>query len=148
MSGVFGLGSMMLSCFGRLGRCKRPTCWSALLSQPARHALWVGSSYGGTRNRHPPTGHTPLVTVDKYKDTDGGCGAFWLPGMGRSNSAYLLAIPAWQSQGVTADFWYPSMRRVAPANVAQRRPNKLSRLRPRHRSQTHENGVTPGWWNP
>jgi hypothetical protein len=172
MIGGSVLKSMRLKYFGRLGRCKRCTFEPTLPAQPARHALWVGSSYWGTRNRHPPTGHTPLDTVDKFNDPDiGRCAfnllgirwsvalakshdpdqsrsSFGLPGIGHSNSACPSAIFARQPRGVTVDFWYPSMRRATPAAVAQRRPTEASKLRQRQWSQPFENGVTPGWWNP
>jgi hypothetical protein len=100
-----------------------------LVFKPARPALWVGSSYWGTRNCHTPTGHTPLDTVDKFNDPDSSRRAFWLSGMAGSGSACPSTIPARQSQGVTADFWYPSMRRATPATVAQRRPTQASKFR-------------------
>jgi hypothetical protein len=148
MSGVFGVGSMMSNYFGRSGRCKRCTFEPALRAKPARHALWVGSSYWGTRNRHPSTGHTPLVVVDKSRGQESRRGTFWLPGMGCSDSACLSNMFARQPQGVTADFWYPSMRRATPAAASQRRPTEVSKLSQRHWSQTIEYGVTPGRWNP
>jgi hypothetical protein len=116
----------------------------SVFTEPARYALWVGSSYWGTRNRHPPTGHTPLDAVDKSNDPDNSRSAGWLSGMGGSGGSRLSNLFARQSQGVIADFWYPSMRRATPATAAQRRPCKVSKLRQRHRSQAFENGVTPG----
>lgn len=171
MSELSGLGSMMSSCFRRTGQCKRPTFKPDLPAKPARPALWVGSSYRGTRNRHPLTVHTPIVGVDRSNDSDNnrhGCrwvgrygldtegkftdlgnrrSVFWPPGVGGSGGSRLSNLSARQSQGVTADFWYPSMRRATPATTAQPRPNKVSKLRPRQRSQTHENCVPPGWRN-
>jgi hypothetical protein len=164
-------------CFPRLGltvfwHAEYPVLGKQFVFEPARHALWVGSSYWGTRNRHPPTGHTPLDALDKSNhsvigqrasrllglcqlDTSNKFGvldssrtAFWLPGIGGLKGSRLSSLFARQSQGVTADFWYPSMRRATPAAAAQRRPNKVSKLRQCHRSQAFENGVTPGWWNP
>jgi hypothetical protein len=111
----------------------------AVFTKPARHALWVGSSYCGTRNRHPPTGHTPLVTVEKSNDPDSGRRAFWLPGMGSLYGSRPSHFSARQPQGVTADFWYPSMRRATPAAATQRRPNEVSELR-QHRSPQQQNG--------
>jgi len=138
MSGVLGLTSNVLKCAGCVVRSER------FVFEPARHALWVGSSYWGTRNRHPPTGHTPLVAVGKPKDPDNSRSAGWLSGIGGSGGSRLSNLFARQSQGVTADFWYPSMRRATPAAGVQRRPDEVSKLRPRHRSQAHENGVTQG----
>jgi hypothetical protein len=120
----------------------------AVFAKPARYALWVDSSYWGTRNRHPPTGHTSLDAVEKSKDSDHGRSAYWLSGIGGSGGRCLSNFSARQSQGVTADFWYPSMRRATPAAVAQRRSNEVTKPRQRLQSQAFANGVTPGWWNP
>jgi hypothetical protein len=176
MSGAFGLTSTMSKHFVSLGQSSRTVfeaavpCAPTVLVEPARHALWVGSSYWSTRNRHPPTGHTPLNAVDNCNDPDisrsafrplcnrgldavekfnvlnSSNRAFWLPGIGDSGCASFIF--ARQPQGVTADFWYPSMRRATPATATQRRPTEVNKLGQRHRSRAFENGVTPGWWNP
>jgi hypothetical protein len=137
MIGASGFGSMMSNYFGRSGRCKRRTFEPVLPAKPARHALLVGSSYWGTRNRHPPTGHTPLDAEEKFDDMDNSRIAFWRSGIGGSDRSRISNLFARRSQGVTADFWYPSMRWATPAAGAQRVPKTLSKLR-QYRSRNHK----------
>jgi hypothetical protein len=123
-------------------RLEFETVEAAVFAKPARRALWVGSSYWGTRNRHPPTGHTPLVALGSttsFIHSPPQCSRF-----GFSNGTVASNLFARQPKGVTADFWYPSMRRATPAAGAQRRPDEVSKLRPRQWSQADENGVTQG----
>ena len=113
----------------------------AVFVQPARHALWVGSSYWGTRNRHPPTGHTSLyASVKTVEQPDAKSHSTNRTAcLGLQINIDSSTIVARQAQGVTADFWYPSMRRATPAPDAQRVPKKLSQLSLPRRAQAFEN---------
>jgi hypothetical protein len=97
-----------------------------LVFATARHALWVGSSYWGTRNRQPPTGHTALDRVDKSSHLLISHRSFWLPVIGGSDSAYSSPSVARQPRGVTTDFWYSSVRRASSATVGQAVPQRQS----------------------
>jgi len=49
---------------------------AAVVVPPAKQALWVGSSYWGTRNRHPPRGPTWLATMVNRLPLH--CDSLWL----------------------------------------------------------------------
>ncbi len=94
------------------------------LVKPARQTLWAGSSYWGTRNRHPPRGSTSLVASeqrDEQRISNINAG-YPAPCLGFSIKVGPTKMIPWQPEGVTADFWYPSMRRSPPLAGAQRAP--------------------------
>ncbi len=92
--------------------------------KPARQTLWAGSSYWGTRNRHPPRGSTSLVaSAQREQQPASNSSALRQAScLGFSINLGPTKIIAWQPEGVTADFWYPSMRRASPLAAAQRVP--------------------------
>lgn len=110
----FCLGKLAFA--GRLSaRLRRP--WV----KPARQTLWAGSSYRGTRNRHPPRGSTSLVASEQQPASNRSVD-FRTYCLGFSIKVGPTKMIAWQPEGVTADFWYPSMRRAPPLAAARGAP--------------------------